>query len=113
CSTFRLLHCSAAHRHRPSFPTRRSSDLIVYTHTPDDNVRAQRILAGEVDGVSLPPKLISSIDRDDIDAIAVQSADWRGVALPARNALTADPTVRPALNLAVAPAASLPDRLGG
>ncbi|MCV7282849.1 ABC transporter substrate-binding protein [Mycolicibacterium flavescens] len=74
---------------------------IVYTHTPDDNTRAQRIVAGEVDGVSLPPRLIDSVASDDVQTVAVQSADWRGVALPAGNAFTADPQARLAMNLGV------------
>ncbi|MGV0836682.1 ABC transporter substrate-binding protein [Mycolicibacterium thermoresistibile] len=86
---------------------------IVYTHTPDDNVRAQRILAGEVDGVTLPPRLIDSISRDDIDTVAVQSADWRGIALPADNAFTADPQARLAMNLAVDRDALIRDVLDG
>ena len=86
---------------------------LVYTHTPDDNVRAQRIVAGEVDGVSLPPRLIDSIDRDDLHTVAVRSADWRGVAFPAGNPFTADPAARLAMNLGVDRDAIIRDVLAG
>ncbi|MBS1695290.1 MAG: ABC transporter substrate-binding protein [Actinobacteria bacterium] len=86
---------------------------LVYTYTPDDNVRAQRILAGEVDGVNLPPKLIATIDRDGVSTVAVQSADWRAVALPAGNAFTADPQARLAMNVGVDRDAVVRDVLAG
>ncbi|MCV7175941.1 ABC transporter substrate-binding protein, partial [Mycolicibacterium sphagni] len=74
---------------------------IVYTHSPDDNVRAQRISTGEVDGVNLPPKLINSLNADDVSTVAVKSADWRAVSFPAGNPFTADPQARLAMNLGV------------
>ncbi|MCV7285164.1 ABC transporter substrate-binding protein [Mycolicibacterium wolinskyi] len=86
---------------------------IVYTYTPDDNVRAQRIVAGEVDGVNLPPKLIDSIDSDTVRTVAAQSADWRGVALPAGNPFTADPRARVAMNFGVDRDAAVRDVLAG
>lgn len=86
---------------------------IVYTYTPDDNTRAQRLVAGEVDGANLPPRLVDSIAGDDVRTVAVQSADWRGVALPAGNAFTADPQARLAMNLAVDRDAMVRDVLAG
>jgi peptide/nickel transport system substrate-binding protein len=86
---------------------------LVYTHTPDDNTRAQRIVAGETDGTSLPPRLIGSIGSDEIQTVAVKSADWRAVALPAGNPFTADPQARLALNLAVDREALIRDVLAG
>lgn len=86
---------------------------LVYTYTPDDNTRAQRIVAGEVDGANLPPRLINSVNQGEVETVAVQSADWRGVALPARNAFTADPRARLAMNLAVDRDALVRDVLAG
>ncbi|CAJ1506431.1 ABC transporter substrate-binding protein [[Mycobacterium] burgundiense] len=86
---------------------------IVYTHTPDDNVRAQRLSTGEVDGVSLPPRLIDSLQGDDITTVAVKSADWRGVSFPAGNAFTADPQARLAMNRGIDRHALIRDVLSG
>ncbi len=85
---------------------------IVYVHTPDDNARAQRISAGEVDGVNLPPKLIDSLN-DDVKTVAVKSADWRAVSFPAGNAFTADPQARLAMNLGIDRAALIRDVVAG
>ncbi|WP_248491816.1 ABC transporter substrate-binding protein [Tsukamurella sp. PLM1] len=75
---------------------------IVYTLVPDDNARAQRVRAGEVDGALLPPRLAASLDgRDGVRSVTVKSADWRGVSLPAGNPFTADPAARRAMNLGV------------
>lgn len=74
---------------------------IVYTYTPDDNARAQAMVAGSADGTNLPPRLIDSIKRDGITTVGVESADWRGVALPAGNPFTADPQARLAMNVGV------------
>jgi peptide/nickel transport system substrate-binding protein len=86
---------------------------LVYTYTPDDNTRAQRIVAGEVDGGNLPPTLIGSIAGDDVRTVAVKSADWRAVALPAGNRFTADPQVRLAMNLGVDRESLVRDVLAG
>lgn len=69
---------------------------------PDDNTRAQRMSAGEIDGAQLPPLLAASFaHREGMRVDAVQSADWRGVSLPKDNAFTQDPAARMAMNLAV------------
>ncbi|WP_396885012.1 ABC transporter substrate-binding protein [Mycobacterium sp. SMC-8] len=86
---------------------------LVYTYTPNDNARAQSMVAGAVDGTTLPPRLIASIDSDDIQTVGVQSADWRGVALPAGNPFTADVRARFAMNLGVDRAAMVRDVLVG
>ncbi len=86
---------------------------IVYTHTPDDNARAQRISTGEVDGVNLPPKLVDSLNSDDVSTVAVKSADWRAVSFPAGNPFTADPQARLAMNLGVDRDAVIRDVLAG
>ncbi|MDO3400544.1 ABC transporter substrate-binding protein [Mycolicibacterium neoaurum] len=74
---------------------------VVYTHTPDDNARAQAMASGAADGTNLPPRLIDSIERDGISTVGVESADWRGIALPAGNPFTADPAARLAMNVGV------------
>ncbi|ANW64288.1 ABC transporter substrate-binding protein [Mycobacterium sp. djl-10] len=86
---------------------------LVYTYTPDDNTRAQRITTGEVDGANLPPKLVGSVESADVRTVAVKSADWRGVSFPAGLAFTADPQARLAMNLGVDRAAVIRDVLDG
>lgn len=86
---------------------------VVYTYTPDDNARAQAMVAGTADGTSLPPRLLDSIKRDGIQTVGVASADWRGVALPAGNPFTADPKARLAMNIGVDRAALVRDVLAG
>lgn len=88
-------------------------ERLVYTYTPDDNTRAQSMAAGTVDGTTLPPRLIASLDGDDIQTVGVQSADWRGVALPAGNPFTSDVRARLAMNLGVDRDAMVRDVLAG
>lgn len=81
---------------------------------PDDNARAQRMRAGGIDGTVLPPALARSFDDvDGMSVLAVQSADWRGVSLPADNPLTADERVRLAMNLGVDRQSIIDDVLAG
>ncbi|KJR08770.1 ABC transporter substrate-binding protein [Gordonia sp. PS3] len=87
---------------------------VVYTYTPDDNARAQRIVSGEVSGANLPPKLANSLaDRSGVTVVDADSADWRSVSLPSQNAFTADVAARLAMNLAVDRRALVDDVLGG
>ncbi|WP_439030520.1 ABC transporter substrate-binding protein [Gordonia terrae] len=87
---------------------------IVYSHVPDDNTRAQRIAAGEIDGAGLPPRLADGLaGRDGIDVVSVKSADWRGISLPGTNPFTADPAARLALNLGVDRQGVVDDVLAG
>ncbi|MEE4022237.1 ABC transporter substrate-binding protein [Gordonia sp. PKS22-38] len=87
---------------------------LVYTFAPDDNTRAQRIIADEIDGANLPPKLAGSLEgREGVSVMAVKSADWRGVSLPSTNAFTADVAARRAMNLAVDRTAVVRDVLAG
>ncbi|WP_374613604.1 ABC transporter substrate-binding protein [Gordonia sp. (in: high G+C Gram-positive bacteria)] len=87
---------------------------LVYTHVPDDNTRAQRIAAGEIDGANLPPRLAEGLEgRDGIDVLSVKSADWRGISLPSTNPFTADPAARLAMNLGVDRQAVVDDVLTG
>ncbi len=75
---------------------------LTVVHVPDDNARAQRLVAGEVDGANLPPRLAATFtDRPGFEVASNTSADWRGVSLPAGNPVTADPAIRAALNRAV------------
>ncbi|WP_260155817.1 ABC transporter substrate-binding protein [Mycolicibacterium iranicum] len=74
---------------------------LVYTYAPDDNARAQSMVSGAVDGTNLPPRLIDSVNSDDVQTVAVRSADWRGIALPAGNPFTADVAARLAMNIGV------------
>lgn len=87
---------------------------VVYTAAPDDNNRAQRVAAGEVDGASLPPRLAKSLaDTRGVDVVAVRTADWRSISLPRGNAFTADLAARRAMNLGVDRAALVSGVLAG
>ena len=88
-------------------------DRLVYTYTPDDNSRAQSMASGAVDGTNLPPRLIDSLATGDVETVAVNSADWRGIALPAGNPFTADVSARLAMNLGVDREAIVRDVLRG
>ncbi|MDQ0093814.1 ABC transporter substrate-binding protein [Paeniglutamicibacter psychrophenolicus] len=75
---------------------------VTYEAAPDDNARAQRMLAGEFDGTVLPPRLAATFAANPaFEQVTATSADWRGLSLPADNPLTSDPKVRLALNLGV------------
>lgn len=75
---------------------------VTYEAAPDDNARAQRMMAGDFDGTVLPPRLAQSFATNpEFDEVVATSADWRGLSLPADNPLTGDAQVRLALNLAV------------
>lgn len=75
---------------------------VTYEAAPDDNARAQRMMAGEFDGTVLPPRLAASLSTNPgFELVTATSADWRGLSLPADNPLTGDPKVRLALNVAV------------
>lgn len=87
---------------------------LVVVHMPDDNARAQQMRAGAIDGTVLPPLLARSFeDVDGVTVHAVKSADWRGVSLPADSHLTADESVRVAMNLGVDRQSMIDDVLAG
>lgn len=86
---------------------------LVYTYAPDDNARAQSMVSGAVDGTNLPPRLIDSVKSDEVQTAAAESADWRGIALPAGNPFTADAKARLAMNLGVDREAIVRDVLVG
>ncbi|MBF6182052.1 ABC transporter substrate-binding protein [Nocardia otitidiscaviarum] len=87
---------------------------VTLVYVPDDNTRAQRMAAGELDGTTLPPLLARTFaDRAGMTVSANTSADWRGVSLPSGHPVTGDPAVRRALNLAVDRRAVIDNVLGG
>ena len=69
--------------------------------------------AGAVDGTNLPPRLIDSLTAGDVETVSVNSADWRGIALPAGNPFTAEVPARLAMNLGVDREAIVRDVLRG
>ncbi|MGC5381521.1 ABC transporter substrate-binding protein [Micromonospora sp. DT68] len=96
------------------FGGRPANDRLVVAFVADDNVRAQRMRAGEFDAAELPPKLASVFDTDAAYQVQrVPTADYRGVMLPSGNPVLADPAVRRALNLAVDRSAMVSGILGG
>ncbi|MFD6566111.1 ABC transporter substrate-binding protein [Micromonospora profundi] len=96
------------------FGGRPANDRLVVAFVADDNVRAQRMRAGEFDAAELPPKLASGFDTDAAYQVQrVPTADYRGVMLPSGNPVLADPAVRRALNLAVDRSAMVSGILGG
>ncbi|MGK5674656.1 ABC transporter substrate-binding protein [Micromonospora sp. URMC 106] len=87
---------------------------VVVAFVADDNVRAQRMRAGEFDAAELAPKLAAGFDGlAGYRVQRVPTADYRGVMLPMGNPVTGDPAVRRALNAAVDRAAMVTGLLGG
>ncbi|MDX6742681.1 ABC transporter substrate-binding protein [Actinocorallia sp. A-T 12471] len=69
---------------------------------PDDDVRATRLRAGELDGAALPPSVAEPFRKlDGMTVLNAKSVDYRTVTLPTANPVTGDKAVRRALNLAV------------
>lgn len=87
---------------------------LTLLHVPDDNTRAQRMVAGELDGTTLPPLLAATFaDRSGMSVVAHESADWRAVSMPSADPVAGDPAIRLALNHAVDRQALLDAVLGG
>lgn len=81
---------------------------------PDDETRADRMRAGKLDGVALPPDLAREFDgADGLRVVAHSAADVRAVVLPSDDPVTGDPAVRIALNNAVDRKSAVADVLGG
>ncbi|WP_422733187.1 ABC transporter substrate-binding protein [Micromonospora sp. WMMD558] len=87
---------------------------VVVAFVADDNVRAQRMRAGEFDAAELAPKLAAGFDgQGGYRVQRVPTADYRGVMLPMGNPVTGDPAVRRALTAAVDRRAMVTGVLGG
>ncbi|MBQ1081884.1 ABC transporter substrate-binding protein [Nocardiopsis sp. B62] len=75
---------------------------LVILSVPDDNTRAQRMRAGNIDGTVLPPVTAETFaDVDGSEVLPVRTAEWRGLSLPSDHPFTADPDARLAMNLGV------------
>lgn len=75
---------------------------LVYRVNHDENSRAQQMRGGEGDGTILEPHLAENFSNTDgLSVHSAQTADWRGITLPAANPVTGDQAVRDAVNLAV------------
>jgi peptide/nickel transport system substrate-binding protein len=75
---------------------------LTWIVVPDDDVRATRLRAGDLDAAVLPPDLARSFGEDDGRVVlTATSADFRAVTLPTGNPVTGDVAVRRALDLAV------------
>ncbi|MEU8023526.1 MULTISPECIES: ABC transporter substrate-binding protein [Micromonospora] len=87
---------------------------VVVAFVADDNVRAQRMRAGEFDAAELAPKLATGFDgQGGYRVQRVPTADYRGVMLPMGNPVTGDLAIRRALNTAVDRQAMVTGVLGG
>lgn len=68
----------------------------------DDNTRAQRMSAGEVDGAVLPPTLAKAlVAKGGAKLVSVRTVDARYVVLPKDNPFTSERAARLAMNEAV------------
>ncbi|WP_031007585.1 ABC transporter substrate-binding protein [Streptomyces sp. NRRL F-5727] len=68
----------------------------------DDDVRATRLRAGDLDGAILPPNLAAGFQNDKAKrTYAARTYDYRTVTLPTHNPVTGDTAVRRALDIAV------------
>ncbi|GAA2422959.1 ABC transporter substrate-binding protein [Streptomyces mauvecolor] len=68
----------------------------------DDDVRATRLRAGDLDGAILPPNLAKTFKGDEgKKTYAAKTYDYRNVTLPTGNKVAGDTAVRQALDLAV------------
>lgn len=77
-------------------------DRVTFAMSEDDQARAARMAAGELDAAVLPPRLAEQFaDDEGLEVQYRPSADYRGVMLPQRNPVTGDVAIRQALDLAV------------
>ncbi|MGW5425428.1 ABC transporter substrate-binding protein [Streptomyces sp. NPDC003943] len=68
----------------------------------DDDVRATRLRAGDLDAAVLPPALAAGFKGDkDRRTYTATTYDYRTVTLPSHNRVAGDPAIRRALDLAV------------
>jgi len=75
---------------------------VTVEFVPDDEIRAQRLRDGKLDGADLPARLAGSFQNSSAFTIVRHdAADVRMVTLPASSPVTADASVRLALNLCV------------
>jgi len=75
---------------------------VTFAFITDDNTRATRMAAGDLDAAALPPKLAERFENDkDRTTYKLDTADYRGVMLPTGNPVTGDLAIRKALDLAV------------
>ncbi|WFE47882.1 ABC transporter substrate-binding protein [Verrucosispora sp. WMMD1129] len=75
---------------------------VTIVFAADDNVRAQRMAAGEFDAAALPPKLARTYEgRPGYRVVSSRSADYRGIGLPVDLPITATAQTRRAVNLAI------------
>lgn len=75
---------------------------VTVVFAADDNTRAQRTAAGEFDGTVLPPALARPVaEQSGLTLREHASADYRTIALPFADPVTADPAIRAALNRSV------------
>jgi peptide/nickel transport system substrate-binding protein len=75
---------------------------VTFAFILDDNTRATRMAAGDLDAAALPPKLAERFRNDKARTTYKEStADYRGVMLPTGNPVTGDLAIRKALDLAV------------
>jgi len=87
---------------------------LVLAFVPDDNARATRMAAGELDATELPPKAAARFDgQDGITVHRVPSADYRAVMFPMKQPVTGDPAIRKAISAAVDRAAMVTTILAG
>ncbi|MFV8396273.1 ABC transporter substrate-binding protein [Corynebacterium hindlerae] len=86
---------------------------LVITTAADDTARAQRVVAGEVDGAAIPPAQAASVkNAKNLNIDVAHTADWRGISFPKVPEL-ADPKVRQALNYGVDRQALIDGTLSG
>jgi peptide/nickel transport system substrate-binding protein len=75
---------------------------VVMAFVEDDNARAARLAAGELDATDLPPKAATRFrGREGYEVHDVPSADYRGVMFPLEQPVTGDIAIRRALDLAL------------
>lgn len=87
---------------------------LVLAFVPDDNARATRMAAGELDATVLPPKAAARFENQSgLHVHKVPSADYRGVMFPMKQPVTGDAAIRKALNLAIDRAAMVNGILAG
>lgn len=87
---------------------------VVVAFVADDNVRAQRMRAGEFDVAELAPKLAAGFDNAAVYQVQrVPTADYRGVMLPFGNPVTGDLAIRKALSVGVDRSAMVTGVLAG